>query len=461
MRIESKEVSPQLKQVIINLEPSDYEENFQKALNKHTKQVQIKGFRKGKTPIGMVRKLYGKSILADIINEKIQKAMTDYLQDGEVEVIGQPLPSEDQKEFSFDPLHLESFEFSFDVAIAPELDLEFISDQTVFIRYVEQVTEEEVNKEIENLRLKFGRDENPEDDIQENDLVYFHVREMQDGKVKEGGHESDFPILAKTVNDTYKDQIIGAKVGDRIEFDIFQIEAGRSEEAVKKYFLQIEDAPEGELPGPDFEGEIVKISRKVKAEMDEAFFDAAFNGEAKDENASKEMIRNWIEVYRAENSDALLFKDFEAFLQKKLDFPIPSDFVKRLVKEQNEKVTDEQVEKEIEGIEENIRWQLLEEKLVKMGGIEVSGDEIVQHLRKRVVQYFSQFGYMEDMVNETLMRLVKDEAQVRQAAAELKTEKVMHFLKTRFSVQDEVVNRERFKELVEKEFGDRQKKLSK
>jgi trigger factor len=460
MRIETKDVSPQLKQVIINLEPSDYQENFKKALNKHSKEVQIKGFRKGKTPIGMVRKLYGKSILADIINEKIQKAISDYLQDGEIEVIGQPLPSENQMEFSFDPVHLESFEFSFDIAIAPQLDLEFISEQTEFTRYVEQVTEEEVNKEIDNLRLKFGRDENPEDNILEDDLVYFHVREMKDGKVKEGGHESNFPILAKTLDEKYKDLVIGAKVGDKVEFDIYQLEAGRSEEAVKKYFLQIEDAYESELPGPDFEGEIVKINRKVKAEMNEEFFVAAFNGEAKDEDTAKEMIRNWIEVYRAENSDALLFKDFEAYLQRKIDFPVPSDFVKRLVKEQNEKITDEQVNQEIEGIEENIRWQLLEEKLVKMGGIEVSGEEIVQHLRKRVVQYFSQFGYMEDMVNETLMRLVKDEAQVRQAAAELKTEKVMHFLKTRFSIHDEVVNRDRFKELVEKESEDRQKKLS-
>lgn len=460
MDILNTEINAMVSKVTLTLTPEDYKDKFEKELNNHGKKVQLKGFRKGKSSKGMIRKLYGRSILAEVINHEVQHAMGHYLEDQGMQILGQPIPSEDQKTFEFDPMSLESFEFSFDVAKQPEINLDHVADSTKFTRYVIEVTDEDVTRELDYIRNSMGKQIEPED-VQEDDIVYFIAREKDEQGLKAGGYETKFSVMVKVLADDVKKQIQGRKVGERISFDIFELEPDRAEESVKKYFLNLEEGDEREM-GRIFEGEIEQISRRVPAEMDEAFFKQAFGEEVNNEEEARNFLQGRIRERLAQDADALLFRDFQDYLLAKTNVELPDDFLKRLLKMQNENVSEEEVEKDYDKFAENFRWQLIEEKLSKSNELEVTSEEIVRHLTERVSGYFGQYGYMgdmSDMIHQTVMRLVKDEEQVRRAGAEIMTDKVMQALKGQFGVDDKEVSRDRFKELVEQKAEDRQASL--
>ena len=212
--------------------------------------------------------------------------------------------------------------------------------------------------------------------------------------------------------------------------------------------------------GRIFEGEIEQVSLRIPAEMNEEFFTNAFgNEEIKDEESAKAFIREKIEERLLQDSDALMFRDFQEYVIEKTPVELPDDFLKRLLKLQNEKVSDEEIDKDYPAFAENFRWQLVEGKLVEKEGLEVTSEEIVHHLREQVTRYLSQYGYMGDMIEQTVKNLVKDQEQVRRASTEIMTEKVMHALKDHFSIDDKTVSRDDFKELVDKKPVDRQPSL--
>lgn len=460
MDIQNTKSSPLTTKVTITLDPEDYKEKYDKELKKYGQKVQLKGFRKGKTPMGMIRKLYGRGILADVINHEVQHAIGHYLEDEKIDVLGQPIPSEDQETYDFDPVTLESFTFSFDVASQPEISLDHINKDVTSTRYLIEVTDEDVDKELEHIRNSMGTNEEPEDGVAENDIVYFNAREWAEDGLKEDGWETKFSVLVKMLNDEIKDKLIGSKPGEKLNFDIYELEKDRTQDSVKKYFLNMKEEDEDKEVGRIFEGEIEQISRRIPAEMNEEFFTNAFgNEEIKDEESAKAFIREKIEERLLQDSDALLFRDFQEYVIEKTPVELPDDFLKRLLKLQNEKVSDEDIEKDYPSFAENFRWQLVEGKVAEKEGLEVTSEEIVKHLREQVTRYLSQYGYMGDMIEQTVMNLVKDQEQVRRASAEIMTEKVMHALKDYFSIEDKTVTRDEFKELVDKKPADRQPSL--
>lgn len=462
MDIQNTQSTPLVSKVTITLTPEDYKEKFQRELANYGKKVQLKGFRKGKTPAGMIRKLYGRSILADVINHEVQHAMGHYLEDNGMQILGQPIPSEDQKHYDFDPESLVPFEFSFDVANQPTIDLSHVNDQVTFNRYVIEVTDEDVDRELDYIRNSLGKNEEPEDGVGEDDIVYFKAREMDEQGIKEDGVESSFSVMVKLINEDVRKEVLGAMPGKVVKFDIFELEKDRTEQSVRKYFLNLADDDDREV-GRIYEAEIEQISRRVPAEMDDEFFKQAFGEEASNEDEARAYIRKKIGERLEQDADALLFRDFQDYLMKKTPVELPDDFLKRLLKLQNENVSEDDIEKDYESFTENFRWQLIEEQLAKKDGLEVTSEEIVHHLQHRVSGYFSQYGYMgdmSDMVNQTVMRLLKDQEQVRRASAEIMTDKVMSSLKDHFALSDQEVSRDRFKELVDQKVEDRQPSLS-
>ena len=134
----------------------DYEPKLSAELNKHRKKAQLKGFRKGKTPMGFIKKMYGRAILADAINEMIQKELTKYISEEKIQILGQPLPSEDQAEYDFNINELIDYTFKFDIGFAPEFEVEGLSEDSKFERYAVDVKDELIEKDIEAAQKRFG-----------------------------------------------------------------------------------------------------------------------------------------------------------------------------------------------------------------------------------------------------------------------------------------------------------------
>ena len=113
----------------INIEKADYTDKFKQELKKYAGKSQLKGFRKGKTPLAVIRKMYGQGVLAELINTTLQESINGYIDEHKLNLLGQPLPSEDQTgDMDFDPINLKDFEFKFDLGLAPEFELSGVTD---------------------------------------------------------------------------------------------------------------------------------------------------------------------------------------------------------------------------------------------------------------------------------------------------------------------------------------------
>src|ERR1700744_901182 len=146
--------------VTINIKPEDYQQRVDKAIKDHAKKAKIPGFRPGMVPPSHIKKMYGKSILVDEVNNMLSDTLNNYITEQQLEVLGQPLPKmDDTKEYNWD--FADDFEFNYEVGLAPAFDIDFSSKDKV-TQYVIKVDDETLASRISNICKSYGKMTNPD-----------------------------------------------------------------------------------------------------------------------------------------------------------------------------------------------------------------------------------------------------------------------------------------------------------
>ena len=200
-------------QITLVMQPEDYQEQVEKEIRQLRQKAQIPGFRAGNVPKGLIRKMYGKNVLADVINKELGTALQKYIDEQKLHVLGEPLPNEEQNQkvdLEFD----STFTFVFDVALAPELDTKMTAKNKVTY-YRVKVTDEMVNNQVNNYADRYGTYQDV-DEVQENDIVRGNIKEnKEDGISKE-----DAVIYPRYLKDEeIKKQFLGLKKGGNVVFN--------------------------------------------------------------------------------------------------------------------------------------------------------------------------------------------------------------------------------------------------
>ena len=151
----------------VELSKEHYEAKLKSELNKYRKKAHIKGFRKGKTPMGFIKKMYGTAVLAEVINESLQTAVSSYISEEKLNILGQPLPVEQEEELTFDVNDLQDYNFSFELGLAPEFELQGIDSSSEFTRYVAEIPESMIDEDLSNARKRGGEQTSVEGAIEE------------------------------------------------------------------------------------------------------------------------------------------------------------------------------------------------------------------------------------------------------------------------------------------------------
>ncbi|MCO6478063.1 MAG: trigger factor [Phaeodactylibacter sp.] len=436
----------------VTLEKEDYEPKFNSELSKYRKQANMKGFRKGKTPLSVLKKMYGKSVLADVINEMLQKELYGYLTDEDISILGQPLPSESQEPVSFELKGLEDYTFKFDLGLAPEFEVEGVGPENTFEKIEVEVSEEMVDEELEAARKRHGERKFIEEDIRENDMAKLSAKELDGDEIKADGVESEFSLLVSSISDAEaKEQLLNGKKGDTFRFNLFDLEEDKDEKYVRKYFLELSDDDDREV-GRHYEVTVEEVSRIEPAELNQEFFDKFFGeGEVSSEEEAREKIRGQIEKFYNNQSEALLFRDMQEKLMEINKPELPESFLKRWMKASNENLTDEIIEKEYDNFAQNLQWSLIRSKLVKRFDIKVEREEVLETLKNRVRSYFGGVAPgMEHIIDSTAARLMEDEKQAGQAYDEVLSDKLYEALAAEVEIAPKKVSREDFEAEVAK-----------
>ena len=390
MNVKFENVSKAQGLLTISMEKADYQENVDKALKDARKKVQMPGFRPGMVPMGLVQKMYGKSIKADEINKILQEKIYGYIKENKIDMLGEPLPN-DEKEAGMS-LDDDNLTFYFDIALAPQFKAEIGKDDAIAY-YEIKVTEEMVNNQVKAYAQQNGKYEQV-NSYQENDVIKGQLAELNaDGTAKDGGIVVEgATLMPQYIKDAAQKKLFGkAKKGDVIKFNPAKAYEGN---AIEISSLLNKKKEEVEGIDTDFSLTVQDITRFVEGELNQELFDHVFGKDAvKDEAGFRAKVEESIAKSFVPDSDYKFLLDARAYLMEKVGkLEYAEDLLKRIMKAN--KPEAEQDEATFQRSLEELTWHLIQEKLVEKYSIKVEEADVKEMAREATRAQFAQYGMM-------------------------------------------------------------------
>lgn len=394
-------------QITAVVEPADYQEKVANAIKEFRKKANMPGFRRGMVPVGLIKKQFGKSILADELNRILQDSLFGYIRDNKINMLGEPLPCEVNNEVDFVDGH--SFTFMFDIALAPEFNVELSKDDKI-AHYNIEVADDMVNRQVEIYRQRGGKYDKVES-YQDNDMIKGIITELdENGNAKEEGITAENVVMLPKYfkNDDQKALFNDAKVGDIIKFNPSVAYDNNANEI--SYILNVKSEEVKNYKG-DFNFQISEITRFVPGPLDQELFDAVYpGGEVKSEEDFKNKIKSTIAEQFAKDSDFKFLIDLRKHVEEKVGkLEFPDALLKRIMmaSAKDEKKVEENYDKSIE----ELTWHLIKEKLVEMTGVKVDDNDVKEMAKDVTRMQFAQYGmlnvpeeYLENSVKEMMKK---------------------------------------------------------
>lgn len=437
--------------VRIVIEKQDYEATVNETLKEYRKKANMPGFRKGMVPAGLIKKMHGKAALAEEINKILSRELTKYIADENLNILGEPLPSETEKaiiDFGSDA----DFEFVFDLGLSPEINPDF--EKIGKLPYYEiAVNDQLIDNQVDGYAKRFGENV-PADVVGEKETVLGDFAQLDgEGTLVEGGIDvHGVQMSVQLIKDeAVKALFIGAKVGDVLKFNP-RVALANDHEVT--HLLKVKD-DEIESVDCDFNFKINTINTFVPAEVDEALIKKVYgeDTEVKTIDEMRERIHTELKANLLYSSNYRFLVDAKEALTNAVAMKLPEEFLKRWLVETNEKVTKEQIDEEFDSFRKDLEWTLIKTKLVKENGIRVEESDIAAMAREMAQMQFLQYGmsnvpeeYLDNYANSILQN-----KEQKQKMAEKKIEdKVLELIKEKSGLNFKQVTQKEFDDLFEK-----------
>lgn len=433
----------------IAVEEADYKENVEKTLKDYRKKANMPGFRPGQAPMGLIKRQYGAAARMDEINKLVGKEIYKYVQDNNIQMLGEPLPSEKQE-----PQDLENgteFTFYFDIAVAPEMKVSFTGrDKVDYYNII--VDDKLVDQQVDMFASRAGSYEKART-YKDNDMLKGDLRELDEaGNTKEGGITVEAAVLMPTYIkvDDQKKLFDGAKLGDIITFNPRKAYPDNDTEVSS--LLKIERDTVKDMTS-DFSFQITEIQRFAKHAVDQELFDQTFGeGVVKDEKEFREKIAEGLKRQLATDSDFKFIQDVRAHCEKKVgELTYPDALLKRIMLSNNKDKGEDYVEKNYAQSIKELTWHLIKEQLVKAQNIKIEDADVKEAAKEAARAQFAQYGmnnvpedYIENYANEVLKKGDSNDALVDRAI----DRKLTAVLKTVVKLNEKEVSLEDFNKLM-------------
>ena len=429
----------------LTLVQEDYKEAVDKQLKDYRRKANMPGFRQGHVPMGMIKKMYGTSVLADEVNKLVSEGLNKHIIDNKVDVLGYPLPNEEKsKQLDFDKQ--DEFDFYFDIAIAPEINIE-LSDKVSVPYYNLKITDEEIDKAVNDVKIRFGEEETAEVSAEGHSLQGNFVQVDAEGNAVEGGiNNAGFFNIDDIKLKTIKAKFVGKKINDKVVFN--PMKAFKDESKVN-HLLGITDT--NDATAADYEFTINKILLVKEAELNEDLFNKVYpNDNLKTEEDFRKKIEGELKLHYTRDTDRQFLADTINKLIEMADISLPDEFMKRWLLESNQgKITQEQIDTQYDSYAKTFRWQLIEGKLAEKHGDKMKVAE--EDIRDKVRAYFTQMGgagAMTDQLEGIIDSVLQNKEERQRIENDLMDEKYIALFKEHIKFKEKEVDSKKFSEIV-------------
>lgn len=449
MNIVRKDLDQNNAVVTLRIEKADYAEKVDKTLRDYRKKANIPGFRPGMVPVGLVKKMYGKAVLAEEINKLVSDSLFNYIRENNVNILGEPLPNEtEQQPIDFDTQ--EEFEFIFDLGIAPEFEVA-LSKKDKVKYYDIKVSDEMIDNQVKSYTGRYGK-YIQEEVVEEKDMLKGELLEKANGKVNESGIKVQDATLtaAYMKDDAQKALFVGAKKGDIVTFN--PAKAFENETEISSLLKISKDA--AKTIESDFQLKIESITRYHESEINQELFDKVYgDGVVATEEEFRAKIKENIQENLISDSEYKFGVDAQEMLVAKFnDISFPDTFLKRWVLSSNENITAETLEQDFPKMIADLKWHLVKDKLVKANDVKVEKEDVEDFAKKMAKAQFAQYGMIgmdDEIIANYAKDMMKKEDTLKNIIERVAEQKVFTVVKEAVKLDNKEVTIEEFNKMFE------------
>ena len=438
-------------ELTVKLEKADYQEKVDKELKSLRQKSQIPGFRKGMVPTSLIKKMYGKSVIAEVVNKTLQEAVYNYIKENKVNMLGEPLPNEEkQQNIDFDTM--DEFDFVFDIALAPEFKAE-VSTKDKVDYYTIEVSDEMIDNQVKMYTQRTGKYDKV-DAYEDNDMLKGLLAQLdEEGNTKEGGIQVEGAVMmpAYMKNDEQKAIFNGAKVNDVLVFN--PAVAFDNNEAELSSLLKIKKEEVAGVKG-NFSFQVEEITRMVPAELNQELFDNVFGeGTVSSEEEFRAKIKEGIAKQFESDSDYKFLIDVREYLVNKIGkLEFPDALLKRIMLLNNEEKGEAFVAENYDKSIEELTWHLIKEQLLKNNEIKVEQADVMNMAKEATRIQFAQYGMLnipEEVLENYAKEMLKKQESVEGLVNRAAESKLSAALKAKATLNHKTVSMEEFNKMFE------------
>lgn len=452
MNVTSSKIDAVSMRLTVSVEENDYKEKVNQDLKKIGKTHQIPGFRKGHVSLADLQRRFGREVTSDVINQVVFDSVMKYIEDNKLNVLGQPMPVEVKE---LDLKNQKDFTFEYDLALAPELNVE--ADKNITIPYYNiEVSDSMIDEQDKAFRKRFGA-QVPGEEFEPDALVKGAIMELnEDGSVKEG--EDAIQVVSGIVAPMYfvdkseASKFEGKKVGDKVVFNPRKAAGGNATELAS--MLNIDKERTAAVQG-DFEMAISEIIVVRPAEIGEELYTNVFGKDkVHNEEEYREGIKSMIAGELQGNSDMVFtFSARKTYLEKYGDMQLPDAILKAWLISRNESLNAENVDEEYDKMKEDLKWQLVKEQLAQKLEVKIEQADLLEFAKRMASRQFAQYG-MTNIDDETITRyaqsILDDKNYRGRLVEQVGDVKLFTALKNAVTLDEKTVTLDEFKEIASK-----------
>ncbi|WP_258105165.1 trigger factor [Marinoscillum sp. MHG1-6] len=424
----------------ISLKEGDYQPAVTQKIKEYSKKAAIKGFRPGKVPFGLVKKMYGKSILAEELNKILSDQLNKYIRESDLQILGEPMPKEDSFE-SLDFENPQDFEFEYEVGFAKEFDLPVDSKFKIEKNTI-KVDKKVIDETIENLQKQFGEISNPETAVAGDTLHGTIISEAND-------INKEIAIDLTETESAITKKLIALKLEDSLDFDpkILYKDSHKLH-----HQLDISHDSFDELKAK-LTFTLKAINHTTPAEVNQELFDKTFGeGNVKDEAEFKEKVKEAISAnYKNEEEHFFIHKLREALVEK-AKIELPDEFLKDWLMKTNKNITPEVLEQEYDAYAAELKWSLIRNKIAKEQELNAAPNEIQDEAKNMIRSQFGQaglIGQLDDQLDTFANNYLQGEngENYMKVHNQVLSTKVFDYIKSQITIKEKAVSVDDFRKL--------------
>lgn len=431
----------------LKIEKTDYEPKVDSALKDYRKKAAIKGFRPGNAPASLINKLYRKPIIVDEVNKLISESLSKFLVEQKLNILGEPIPSEQQKPIDWETQ--EEFEFAFDLGLVPEFELKLSKKDKV--PYYTIKVDDKLREIYSNSYRQRNGSYVPVEVTAEKDLIKATLNELNaDESPRDGGVyvENASISIALVADETEKNKLIGLKAGDVVTIDTVKAFPNATDKAALLHVAKDKLAD----VQPLFQATVTETMTFAKAELNQEFFNKAFGeGVVNSEEEFNAKLDEEISKNLVHESNYRFSIDLKEKLIEKFKIELPKEFLVRWLTMINEgKHTREQIESEFPMFEKDLKWQLIRDKVAMENELKVTEEEVHAFAMDFARNQFASYGMMQ-MPDEYLVSyadsVLKKDGEKRKIQERLLEDKAVSIIKELVKLDEKEVTTDEFNNL--------------